>query len=156
MLGASLILDLNRATQRGITQASCIALRMKAVSLQPALQSHPALRNVLQRYLYVVIEELLQTTGCIRFHDVGKRLARGLLLAHDRACSDHFVLTHLVLAEMPGVQRGAVTIAAAGLQRAGIIRYRRGKISILDRKQLEATACGCYRARTENYAGILA
>lgn len=155
MLGAALILGFNRATQRGITQTRCVALRMEAGRLQSALQDSPELLYVLQRYLHVVIKELLQTAACNRFHDVGKRLARGLLLAQDRTRTDHLDLTHLLLANMLGVQRGAVTIAAAKLRQNGLIRYRRGKISILDRQGLEAVSCECYQASAENYASIL-
>lgn len=155
MLGAVLILNINRAPQRGIVQTQCQALRMKAKGMRAALRGNPALCRILERYLYVVLAELSQTTSCIRFHDVGKRLARGLLLAHDRAQTDHLPLTHQLLADMLGVQRGAITIAAIKLQREGIIRYSRGKISILNRERLEATSCGCYGASIENYADIL-
>jgi CRP-like cAMP-binding protein len=128
---------------------------MQAKALQAALQSQPALFRILQGYLYVVLAELLQTTGCVRFHAVGKRLARALLLAHDRAQTDQLPLTHQLLADMLGVQREAVTLAAIKLQREGLIRYSRGKISILDRKGLEAASCGCYGASIENNGGLL-
>lgn len=156
MLGATLILNVNRAPQRGVVLAPCPALRLTAQEMRQALQHYPALLGVLQRYLYVVLTELSHTTGCVRYHDVGKRLARALLLAHDRAQSDNVFLTHTLLADMLGVQRGAVTIAATKLQREGIIRYSRGKISILDRQRLKAASCECYRTSIENYAGILA
>lgn len=155
MLGASLILNINRAFQRGIVQTQCQALRIKTKGMRAVLQSHPALGRVMERYLYVVLAELSQNAGCIQFHNVGKRLARGLLLAHDRAQTDDLPLTHQLLADMLGVQRGAVTIAAIKLQREGIIRYRRGRISILDRKRLEASACECYRVSCEHYASML-
>ncbi len=155
MLGTALILNVGRAPLRGVVLTPCLALRISAKNLGVAIDSYPALFRVLQRYLYVVLAELLQTTGCNRFHDVGKRLARSLLLAHDRAQSDHLHLTHMLLADMLGVKREAVTIAAMKLQRKGIIRYSRGKIFILDREQLEASSCECYRASLENYASIL-
>ncbi|WP_166261938.1 Crp/Fnr family transcriptional regulator [Marinobacter salicampi] len=151
MLGLALILDINRASQQGIVQTPCQALRIGAGDLQAALIDYPALLPILQRYLYVVVAELLQSAGCLRFHDAGKRLARGLLLAHDRAGTDKLPLTHLLLADRLGVQRGAVTIAAIRLQRTGIIRYRRGKISVIDRPGLEAASCGCYRASIDHY-----
>lgn len=155
MLGTALILNINLAPLRGVVLTPCLALRISVKKMAKAVQSYPEFFQILQRYLYVVLAELLQTTGCIRFHDVGKRLARGLLLAQDRAQSDHLFLTHLLLADMLGVQRGAVTIAAIKLQKEGVIRYSRGKISILDRKKLEASSCECYGASIENYASIL-
>lgn len=155
MLGTALILGVNRVSLRGVVVTPCLALRMSAKSLVLATQSSPEFFRVLQRYLYVVLAELLQTTACIRFHDVSKRLARLLLMTHDRAQGDHLFLTHLLLADALGVQRGAVTIAAMKLQRRGIIRYSRGKISILDRKKLEQASCECYSATKENYASIL-
>lgn len=155
MLGPNLILGINRAFQRGIVQTPCLALRMKAGALQEAAQRHPAFGRILKGYLYVVLVKLLQTISCSRFHDVARRLPRALLVAHDRAQTDCLPLTHLLLAETLGVQRGAVTIAAVKLQREGIIRYSRGKITILDRKGLEAKSCGCYEASIENYASFL-
>lgn len=154
MLGAALVLNVNRAPQRGIVQTRCLALRLSARSMRAALRDYPALFRILQRYLYVVLAELSQTVGCIHFHDVGKRLARGLLLAHDRARTDHLLLTHQLLADMLGVQRGAITLAAIKLQDEDIIRYSRGKISILNRRKLEAASCGCYGASIEHYASI--
>ncbi len=155
MLGTALILGVNCAPQRGIVQTPCLALQMITGEMKAALHRHPALGRILQRYLYVVLAELSQTAGCIRFHDVGNRLARGLLLAQDRLPTDYLPFTHQFLADMLGVQRGAVTIAAMKLQRQGIIRYSRGKISILDRGGLEAASCGCYGASIENYTTIL-
>lgn len=152
MLGAALALNINRAYQTGTVWAPCRAQRMKATRVRAALQSNPALFRILQRYMYVVLSELSQKTGCIHFHDVGRRLARELLLAHDRARGDHLSLTHMRLAEMIGVQRGAVTIAATRLQRDEIIRYSRGKIFILDHKRLEAASCGCYRQGVKSHA----
>ncbi|MGM0631602.1 MAG: Crp/Fnr family transcriptional regulator [Pseudomonadota bacterium] len=155
MLGAALILDVNRAPQRGIVQTPCVTWRMEAHALQAALHDHAELSRILQRYLYVAVDDLSQSTGCIRFHDVGQRLARGLLLAQDRTRTDDLPMTHQLLADMLGVQRGAVTIAAIKLQREGIIRYSRGRITILDREELKARSCECYGASVENHANIL-
>lgn len=109
---------------------------------------------MLQRYFSVVFEELLQAVGCIRFHDVGQRLARGLLLAHDRAPTAALPLTHRILAETLGVQRVAVTLAALQLQEDGIIRYSHGRITIIDRTALEAAACECYGASIGNLTSL--
>lgn len=155
MLGAILVLNINRAIQRGVVQTPCLALCINATRVPAVLKRYPALLCILQRYLYVVIEELLQATACIHFHDVGRRLARGLLVAHDRDRVDQLHLTHQRLSEMLGVQRGAVTLAASKLQKDGVIFYRRGKIFILDRTRLEALSCQCYQVGLDNYANIL-
>lgn len=155
MLGVTLLLGVNRAPQRGVVQTSCLALRITASRLQAMLKWDPALFRILQQYLFVVLADLSQTTGCIRFHDAGKRLARTLLLSQDHTRTSHLNLTHQLLADMLGVQRGAVTIAASVLQQEGIIRYSRGKISILDREALEAKSCECYAASIKNHTSIL-
>lgn len=154
MLGAVLVLNINRATQLAIVQTPCIALRMTGARMRTALKNQPALFRVMQRYLYLVLSDLSQTASCIHFHDVENRLAKGLLQAHDRSPSDQLPLTHQRLADMLGVQRGAVTIAAIKLQREGIIRYSRGRITILDRKRLEDSSCGCYHESLNNYSAM--
>lgn len=150
MLGAVLVLNINRASKLGVVQAPCIALRMTDTGMRAALKSHPALLRVMQRYLYVVLLELSKNACCLHFHDVGNRLSKALLQAHDRSTTDQLSLTHQRLAGMLGVQRGAVTIAAIKLQREGIIRYSRGKITVLDRKRLESSSCGCYNESLNN------
>ncbi len=157
MLGAVLILGVNQAHQRGVVQTPCLALRISSDRVDGLLDAYPALLAILQRYLYVVLGQLSQSTGCVRFHDVESRLARGLLVAHDRVRSDDLpLLTHKLLAELLGVQRGSVTIAAAHLQRQGAIRYSRGRIAVLDREKLEVAACGCYQESIEDYESLLA
>lgn len=154
MLGAALILNANCAPQRGIVQTRCLALRIDAQKMRAASQEHPALFRLLQRYLTTIIAEQSQAIGCIRFHDVGKRLARVLLITHDRAQTNHLPLTHQLLADMLGVQRGAVTLAASKLQREGSIRYSRGKIEILDRQKLEGASCECYSESIDHFASL--
>ncbi|MFA5496353.1 MAG: Crp/Fnr family transcriptional regulator [Porticoccaceae bacterium] len=155
MLGATLILNVISAPQRGFVHGAGTALRMTAAQLQSSLRGNSALLGMLKRYLYVVMLKLSQTTGCNRFHDVGERLARALLIADDRTHADHFHLTHQFLAEMLGVQRGAVTIAAGLLQQQKIIHYTRGEITVLDRDALELAACECYRVIADDYERLL-
>jgi CRP-like cAMP-binding protein len=96
------------------------------------------------RYLNFAMAMLAQGSACNRAHPVEARLARWLLMSHDRVDSDDFPLTQEFIAQMLGVQRPTVNIAAATLQRAGFIRYTRGRIAVVDRRGLEASACDCY------------
>jgi CRP-like cAMP-binding protein len=156
MLGTTLVLGVNSARLQGVVQGSGTALRLSAAQLQRELQQSLALRRTLKRYLFVLLAQLAQTAACTRFHEIKARLARWLLLTHDRAHADHFHLTHQYLADMLGVQRSAVTIAAGSLQRRKLIRYSRGDIRVLDRRGLEAESCECYQAVVDDYRRLFA
>jgi len=151
MLGATLLLGVNTAPQRAAVQSEGSAWRIEAGDLLRLATSGSTLLTVLQSYLHVSITQLAQTTACTRFHAVEPRLARWLLLAHDRAENDHFHLTHQHIADALGVQRSAITIAAGVLQARGLIDYSRGEIRILNRTGLEAASCGCYAALVRQY-----
>jgi CRP-like cAMP-binding protein len=114
------------------------------------------MRRHLQRYVYVLMTQMVASAGCLRFHLIGPRLARWLLMSQDRAHADRFRVTHEFLACMLGVRRVGVTVAAGALQRAGLIHYHRGELTVLDRPGLEAAACGCYAADCRAYAEQLA
>lgn len=156
MLGLTLVLGVANAPLQAVVEAAGVALRMPAASLRRCLDESPGLRRALNRHLYVLLGQLARTAACTGFHDVEARLARWLLMSHDRAHADHFRLTHEALGDMLGVQRSAVTIAAGQLQKAGLISYSRGEISILDRPGLEAMSCECYLATAANSAQYLA
>jgi hypothetical protein len=155
MLGVTLALGIGTAPLRGVVQGSGGALRMSVPQLRRGLRDSPGLLRTLHRYLYVLMAQLSQTTACTRFHEVEPRLARWLLMTHDRAHADHFHLTHQLLADMLGVRRSAVTIAAGALRRKNLIRYVRGEISILSRQGLEAASCECYAATAGDYSHLL-
>ena len=144
MHGASLVLGVNVAPLQAVVQGAGSALRISATDLRGELSTRPALQAILGRYLYVLMVQLSQSAACTRFHEVDQRLARWLLMTHDRAHADHFQLTHKFLADMLGVQRSAVTIAAGALQKKKLISYSRGSITVLSRKGLEAASCACY------------
>jgi CRP-like cAMP-binding protein len=156
MLGATLVLGVDAAPLRAVVQGSGEALRMSVAQLRKELQTNRVLARTLNRYLYVLMAQLSHTAACTRFHEVKARLARWLLMTHDRAHADHFHLTHEFLADMLGVRRSGVTIAAGDLQRHDLIHYRRGRIGILDRKGLEAASCECYAATVREYTQAFA
>jgi CRP-like cAMP-binding protein len=155
MVGVSVLLGAAVSPLHHLVHGSATALRMSAASLRRELERTPALRHRLNRYAYVKMQQIAQTAACVRFHVVEARLARWLLMTHDRSSSQHFQATHEILAYMLGVRRVGITKAAASLQRQSLIRYRRGEITILDRKGLEARSCGCYFAANELYDRIL-
>jgi len=112
-------------------------------------------RNVLDRFLQAYVNMLGQLAACNGKHSIHQRCARWLLLTHDRVNSDKIALSHEYLAMMLGAHRSGVTIAAAGLQRAGFIRYAYGHIVILDRVGLEKTSCECYAVAREQFGPLL-
>ncbi|MEO4046043.1 Crp/Fnr family transcriptional regulator [Pseudomonas sp. CAU 1711] len=156
MLGATLALGIATAPSRAVVQGSGRALRISARQLRLALRDCPRLLRALQRYLYVLLVQLTQNAACGHFHEVEPRLARWLLMTQDCARTDQLQLTHAYLADMLGVRRSGVTIAAGALQARGLIHYQRGQITILDRAGLELRACECYAALREDYARLFA
>jgi CRP-like cAMP-binding protein len=107
------------------------------------------------RYIMALLNQVAQGASCNRLHEVQERCARWLLHTHDRVNGESFVLTQEFLSQMLGVHRPTVTIAARMLQQAGLIRYSRGQIEVIDRPGLEAAACPCYRLIIDQYARLL-
>lgn len=151
MCGHALILGSNVAPLRALVQGAGAAWRMKTATFRRQLEGMPVLRQLLDRYVYVLFGQLAQTAACTRFHVVEKRLARWLLMTQDRAHSNSFEVTQEFLAFMLGVRRVGVTTAAGSLQSRKLIHYKRGSITILNRERLEAAACVCYRCDLETY-----
>lgn len=151
MLGAHLVLGVLTAPLHAVVQGSGAAWRIEAAPFKRELARSTALQRCLNRYLYVLMAQQATSAACLRFHLIGQRLARWLLMSQDRAHSDSFHVTHEFLAYMLGVRRVGVTGAASALQRNGLIRYHRGEIKVLDRKGLEAAACSCYATDHQTY-----
>jgi len=144
MLGMPLTIGGSVSPVRALVQGSGTALRMNAARVRREFERSPPLQRALHHYLSALMAQISQTAACNRFHVVGARLARWLLMTSDRVRSSEFRLTHEFLAHMLGVRRVGVTMAASALQRRKLISYRRGSIKILDRPGLEAAACACY------------
>ncbi len=151
MLGVHVLLGVPAAPVHALVQGAGVALRIGAAPFRRELAHSKSLRDVGHRYLYVLMAQLATSAGCTRFHNVGPRLARWLLMSSDRARSDTFRITQEFLAYMLGVRRVGVTTAASQLQRRGLIHYHRGEITVRNRSGLEASACSCYVADGEVY-----
>ena len=151
MVGASLILGVDTSPQDAVVQGAGIAWRMSAQAFHRHLDQNIELRRLLNRYMYVLMGQLAQTTACSHYHLVRPRLACWLLMTRDRARSNEFHLTQQFLAHMLGVRRVGVTNAASSMREHGLIDYRRGAVTILDRAGLERASCVCYRRANEIY-----
>jgi hypothetical protein len=115
------------------------------------------MRAVVLRYAHAFFNQVAQSAACAHFHKLEERCCRWLLMTHDRKASDESLLTQEFLSMMLGVRRAGVTVAAGSLRRAGLIRYHRGHVTILDREGLEARACECYavsKAEVDRLLGI--
>lgn len=146
MLGSSLVLDMNRAPMHGVVQASGQALRMSCEQFREQLRLNPSLPRLIRRYQHVLFQQMPLTTACIHYHEVAPRLARFLSMATDRVEEKHLHFTHLFLANILGVRRSSITLAAQQLQDQRLIHYSRGSIEVLDRQGLAQEACACYAA----------
>ncbi len=144
MIGASALLGGKTSAQHIVVQLPGQALRIAARLCKVAFETNPDIRRVMLRFVEDILNLSAQTAACNRLHQVQQRCARWLLMASDRVQSRVLALTQEFLAAMIGVRRSGVSEAAAQLQRAGIIRYRRGEITIVDYEGLRAVACECY------------
>ena len=151
MLGAHLALGVAKTPLRAVVQGSGAAWKIAAPAFQAELKRSAALQQVLHRYLYVRMVQLARASACLRYHQISPRLARWLLMSQDRAHRAQFHVTHEFLAYMLGVRRVGVTMAAGALQRAGLIAYHRGELTVLDRGGLEAVTCACYVTDRRTY-----
>ena len=144
MSGLPIVLDATTMPTRAFVQVAGDALRISTEDLRESMRAIPELRRLLLRYALALFDHAAQHAACNRLHTLEERCARWLLMTHDRVDGDVLRLKQQFLAEMLGVHRPAVTIAAGALQRAGMIRYSRGKVTVLDRAALESASCECY------------
>jgi len=129
---------------RAIAQVAGHSLRMSASDFLAATNEHDIFEELVRRYVQAFVGQVAQAAACNRLHSNEERLSRWLLMSHDRVGVDEFAITHEFLGQMLGSRRATVTLSAGILQAAGLIRYQRGEITILDRAGLEAVACECY------------
>ena len=143
-VGFTALLGGTTSSQRVLVQVGGSASRMQIGPLLDTMHRNPAVRRLLLGYVRFFLVQVLQSVACNGLHSVRQRCARWLLMAHDRAGTDTFGLTHQFLADALGIQRPSVTLVARSLQHGGLIRYSRGAVTIADRDGLEDAACECY------------
>jgi CRP-like cAMP-binding protein len=146
LVGLPVVLGVDIALTEGTVQLPGAALSLRAALLKEHLEQSGTLRRLLLRYAHAAHAQVAQTAACNGRHTVEQRLARWLLMAHDRAEGDDLAMTQELLSHMLGVRRAGVTVAAGVLQKAGLIDYAHGRITIRDRAGLEAASCECHRA----------
>jgi CRP-like cAMP-binding protein len=144
-IGIALFMGGETTTNRAVVQSAGCAYRLAVSDLKPEFARHGALMYLLLRYTQSLITQMAQTAVCNRHHSVDQQLCRWLLLSIDRLPTNTLIMTQELIAAMLGVRREGVTEAAGKLQKNGIIKYQRGKITVLDRPGLESCSCECYR-----------
>ena len=155
MHGVSLVLGIDVSPLHALVQGAGSAFRMSASAFRRECAARPALHRALNRYLYVLMSQLAQSAACTHYHLIEARLARWLQMTQDRAHADTFSVTHEFLAWMLGVRRVGVTAAASALHRKQLISYKRGVVTVLNRRGLEAASCTCYRINKNVYDRML-
>ena len=151
MIGLPLLLGGDNTPGECFCQVSGQAGRIPRAAFERLVDTCPGFRRVLLRYTQSLITQISQNAACNRMHPVEERCARWLLMSQDRVGANHFEITQEFLAQMLGVRRPTVSVAAGILQKAGLITYSRGLVVISDRKGLEAVACGCYRVIRDEF-----
>src|SRR5580700_8656110 len=142
--GSGLATGLSRSSVREIIQIAGDGFRMMGNALERILRSAPQLRMLMNRHTGIQGMQVAQTAACNRLHDIQQRLSRWLLMTQDRVGSGTLPITHDFIATMMGTDRSTVSVVAALLQKKGIIEYVRGAVNIMNRRQLEKSACECY------------
>jgi CRP-like cAMP-binding protein len=155
LAGNSVALGVPTSANKVLVQVPGEAMRITSSGLIEAFKSCPQLHRLVLRYSQALFQQVAQTAACNRAHTVDERCARWLLMTHDRVSEASFTLTQEFLAQMLGVHRPTVSIAAGMLQKAGMITYLRGQVTILDRQALEEASCECYQLIVKQYQTAL-
>ncbi len=156
MSGLSVVLGSETMIYSSMVQVPGDGWRIETAAFRRLLDERPGMRSVMLRYVLAAMTQMGQNAACGQLHNVDARCARWLLLAHDDVEGDTFPLTQDYLAMMLGVTRPSVSEAASSLQKAGLIRYVRGQMTVLDRPGLEAASCECYRIVRQEFERLLA
>ena len=155
VVGLPILFGDNRAPTNVYVQVPGAGLRVKAKLFEKELRQSDSMRIVMLHYAHAFFNQVAQSAACNHFHSLEQRCCRWLLMTHDRMHSDEFLLTQEFLAMMLGVQRTGVTVAAGALQRAGLIRYKRGNVTVLDRRGLLHRSCECYGVSKREFDRLL-
>src|ERR1700747_3341619 len=155
IVGISLFMGGESTPSRAVVQSAGQGFRLRASAIQEEFSRVGSVMHLLLRYTQALITQMAQTAVCNRHHSLDQQLCRWLLLSLDRLSSAELVMTQELIANMLGVRREGVTEAAGQLQQAGLIQYRRGHITVLDRKRLEQRACECYAVVKTEYDRLL-
>jgi CRP-like cAMP-binding protein len=155
VVGIALFMGGGTMPNRAVVQSAGGAIRMNVKVLQDEFARGGKFQQLLLRYTQALITQISQTAVCNRLHSVEQQLCRWLLLSHDRVKADELILTQELIADLLGVRREGVTVAAGRLQDSGAIRYVRGHIQILDRQKLEETVCECYQVVKTEFDRLL-
>ena len=155
-VGVSLLLGGGAMAGRCFVQVPGTATRIRAAAFPEAMRACPGLHRLLLRYTQALLSQVARSAACNRAHSIEERCARWMLMTHDRVDGDEsFPLTQEFLAQMLGVRRSGVTVAAGMLQKAGLIRYSRGLVRVVDREGLQAASCPCYDAVRAEFDRLL-
>jgi CRP-like cAMP-binding protein len=155
LVGVSLFMGGESTPSRAVVQSAGVGWRMRAAVLKQEFERSGPVLNLLLRYTQALITQMAQTAVCNRHHSLDQQLCRWLLLSLDRLQGSELVMTQELIANMLGVRREGVTEAALNLQRDGLIRYARGRITALDRTGLESRSCECYAVVKQEYDRLL-
>jgi CRP-like cAMP-binding protein len=155
IVGIALFMGGDTTPSRAVVQSAGLGFRMKSPLLKRDFDLYPPVMHLMLRYTQALITQMAQTAVCNRHHSLDQQLCRWLLLSLDRLRGSELVMTQELIANMLGVRREGVTDAATKLQRAGLIRYARGHIEVLDRAGLERRTCECYDVVRREYGRLL-
>ena len=145
MIGVPVFLGTDKTPHQSVVQIPGDAIKMKADVFKDSVSQGGSLQSLVQRYTQALFNQIAQSAACNRIHSIEERCCRWILMTHDRVGSDQFLLTQEFLCQILGVRRPSVSVVTAILQKAGLINYSRGRMTILDREGLEASTCECYR-----------
>ena len=155
LVGVSLFMGGESTPSRAVVQSAGIGCRLKARVMKDEFDKAGPVLHLLLRYTQALLTQMAQTAVCNRHHSLDQQLCRWILLSMDRLQGNELVMTQELIANMLGVRREGVTEGALKLQRAGLIRYARGHMTVLDRKGLEARTCECYAVVKREYERLL-